>query len=45
MKFGLQRLEELEATGVNYVRVNCADREHQARVAKHVLPRLAAVRV
>jgi alkanesulfonate monooxygenase SsuD/methylene tetrahydromethanopterin reductase-like flavin-dependent oxidoreductase (luciferase family) len=38
-----EQLAAIEAMGVNYVRVNCADAAHQERIARHILPRLNGV--
>ena len=39
----IEKLADLEAMGVNYVRVNFNNEEMQARVARLILPRLAEV--
>jgi alkanesulfonate monooxygenase SsuD/methylene tetrahydromethanopterin reductase-like flavin-dependent oxidoreductase (luciferase family) len=39
----LRRMRELEGLGINYLRTNCYDAGHQARVAELLLPRLGAL--
>jgi alkanesulfonate monooxygenase SsuD/methylene tetrahydromethanopterin reductase-like flavin-dependent oxidoreductase (luciferase family) len=41
----IERFREIGSTGINYIRVNCADAPHQERIAQWILPRLGEIPV